>query len=240
MRLRSLGFFCVVAGLAGAPGAFGQTYANLAGGTLGNPGAVVGTLAGDGLVYSGDVYGLQTSTGVDSGFGSLAVNGQNPWIPTSTYTSAGVPNAPTDGAIIAINTSGTNTVQFVGAPVSNLIMDVFSMGSGTQNVGYTFNHTFEVLSCGANAYFGGGCFTQGVGSIGTTLSGNEANGMIEFFGDISDLTFTVDNAETFSGFDFGQAATAPPAPTPEPSSLILLGSGLLTGAGVLRRRFVRK
>lgn len=238
MRLRTLGFFCLVAGLAWAPSAFAQTYANLASGTLGNAGTVTGTLGSDTLSYSGDVYGLQTSTGQDYGFGAMPVNGQNPWLPTSTYISASVSNAPSDGAAIAISEAGTDTVQFIGTPVSGLIMNVFSLGSGSQDVAYTFNHSFEVLSCGPNAYFGGGCFTQGVGSVGTTLSGTEANGTIEFIGDVSDLTITASGAETFSAFDFGQSAT--PAATPEPSSLILLGSGLLAGAGMLRRRLLRK
>lgn len=227
MRIRTtLALFCLAAGLTAAPGAFGQTYADLTSGTTGTAGTVTGAIGSDGLTYNGDVYGFQAS---NSG-------GTNPWVPTSTYTSATVPNAPTDGAIIAINDNGPDSLTFT-TPVTGLIMDVFSLGGGSTDTTYTFNEAFTVLSCGANAYYGGGCFDQSVGSTGTTLSGIEANGTIEFTGDVSTLSFTVTNPETYSGFDFGQVS---PAPTPEPSSLILLGSGLLTGAGVLRRRLLRK
>lgn len=239
MRLRLLGFFCLAASLATASGAFAQTYANVTTGTVGTTGTATGTLGSDGLSYSGDVYGVQTTNGTDIGFQGFAVAGQNPWLPTSTYTSATVATAPTE-TIIAINANGTDTVNFVGTPVSNLIMDVFSLGQSNPAIitSYTFNQDFEVLSCGPNAYFNGSCFQQGVGYIGDTLTGAEGNGVIEFLGDVSTLTFTVSNAEQFSGFDFG-ISTAP-APTPEPSSLILLGSGLLTGAGIMRRRLLRK
>lgn len=227
MRIRSFGFLCLVAGLVTAPVAFGQTYADITSATAGNPGSASGTLGVDSFVYAGDVSGFQLS-------GS---GGTNPWIPTSTYTSAAVPNAPTDDAIIEVSAGGTNTLTFT-TPVTGLIFDVFSLGGGRTDTTYDFgSSSFTVLSCGPNAYFGGGCFAQGVGSTGTTLSGVEANGMIEFSGTLSSLSFTVTDPETFSGFDFGAVT---PASTPEPSSLMLLGSGLLAGAGMLRRRLVRK
>jgi hypothetical protein len=88
--------------------------------------------------------------------------------------------------------------------------------------------------------YGGGCFQQGVGTTSSVLSGQEVDGTIEFLGSISSLTFTTANGEYWNGFDLGLLPQDSVSATPEPSSLVLLGTGLLTGLGVVRRRFVRR
>ena len=230
MRLRSLGYLTLMAGLAVAPRAFADTatYANITGGTVSpTSGSATGTIGGVGFTYSGETDFVNLSN-------SGATNYFNP---TSTYTSATVTNAPTDGALIALSGNGTtNTITFA-TPVTGLILSEVSLGGGT-HVSYTFNTPFVVLSCGPNAIYGGGCFDQGVGSTSNVLSGQEADGTIEFMGPISSLSFTTANGEFWNGFDLGVVSSV--SATPEPSSLILLGSGLLSGAGLLRKRLVRR
>ena len=60
------------------------------------------------------------------------------------------------------------------------------------------------------------------------MFGAEGNGVIQFSGSFTSITFTTPDYENWYGFTVGEA-------TPEPSSLILLGSGLLA-LGLLTRR----
>jgi hypothetical protein len=59
---------------------------------------------------------------------------------------------------------------------------------------------------------------------------------------ISSLDFTGDTTPTTAGagnLELRIESTDPPGDTPEPSSLMLLGTGILAGAAVLRRKFAR-
>jgi hypothetical protein len=89
--------------------------------------------------------------------------------------------------------------------------------------------------------------------------GTSTLGAVEFLdGNFYDITFadtkgpnsarfTLDTSGVFAFYyDNGQkvdggtisASVAPPAVTPEPSSIMLLGSGLLAAAGLMRKRLV--
>lgn len=233
MRLRSIGYLTLMAGLALVPRAFADTvtYAHITGGTASaTAGIAVGTIGSVGFTYTGEVDFVQTSGG----------GGTNFFQPTSTYTSATVSNAPTDSALIAISGNGTTDTFTFSTPVTGLIFSEVSMGQPSIATTYTFNTPFTVLSCGPNSYYGGGCFNQAVGTTTNVLSGNEADGTIEFLGPITTLSFTTSNGEYWNGFDIGLLPQSSVTATPEPSSLILLGSGLLSGAGLLRKRLIRR
>jgi PEP-CTERM motif len=64
------------------------------------------------------------------------------------------------------------------------------------------------------------------------MIGNESDGTIEFAGTLSSLSFTVTGSEFWNGFTIG-TASANTGPTPEPSTLVMLGTGLAGLAGLL-------
>lgn len=74
--------------------------------------------------------------------------------------------------------------------------------------------------------------TDGLNGIGTTLSGQQYFNSPFFNADFTNAN----NEGTFDVFSSGVLGV----PAPEPSSMILLGSGLLAAGGVVRRRLLQR
>jgi PEP-CTERM motif len=228
MRLRNLGHLLISLSLATASSAFADTvtYATI-GPSSSGASSVSGTIGSVGFTLTGGTSFVDASGSGDTNyFGAPA--------PSSTYTSSTVTNAPTDGALIGLSANGTETITFSTA-VTGLILSEVSLGGGSTTTSYAFNDPFTVLSCGAGWWSGGVCFNQAVGSTGTTLSGDEANGTIEFAGPITSLTITTSNEEYWNGFDLG--IVQPASPTPEPGTLGLVGTGIFGLFGLAKRKF---
>ena len=227
MRLRPVLFLCLGASLAFTPGAFADstTWANI---TSGGSGTASGNIGSVTFTYTGETAFVNLSGG----------GATNYFTPTSTYTSATVTNAPTDSGMIAID--GTDTVHTLtfSTAVTDLVFAVVSLGNANDPTTYTFDQDYTVLSGGPASGYGGGCFNQSVGTTTNVLSGTESDGTIEFLGPITSLSWTGANPEFWNGFDIGLVAPAATA-TPEPSSLMLLGTGLLSGVAAMRRRLRR-
>lgn len=174
------------------------------------------------------------------------------WTPrnnaTSPYTSAAVDNVPTGTDIIALQFIGLQTLSFSEA-IANPVFSYVSLNGN----GYAFlNQDFTILSFGdgspgnACGFWGCGTSTKNVvnlpnGDIEYQLLGTgEPHGTIQFTGAFSTVTWRSLNNEFWNGFTVGVQGTAqevfPPDTTvPEPSSLILLGTGLM-GLVLHRRR----
>jgi len=90
--------------------------------------------------------------------------------------------------------------------------------------------SFTIQSGGPNAEYGGTAITVG----GNTMSGNEGNGVIQFNGSLTSITWTNPLFENWYGFTVGAPVVAA-IPEPETYALMLAGLALL-GARARRRR----
>lgn len=156
-------------------------------------------------LVNGDTYFNNTATGGTS----------------ATGTYAGL--APSD--LIRVYNTGTFTLTF-DTPVLDPVLALVSVGQPGYGVNYSFDHAFSVVSHGSN-YWG----YTGYSTSGTTFTGLEFNGVLQFSGQVSSLTFTVQNPEYWHGFNAGAVAAVP---EPETWGMLLAGAGAV--ALVRRRR----
>lgn len=158
------------------------------------------------------------------------------WNPASTFSGGTVSNAPpqADSSIgLTGGTAQVNTLSF-SAPVTDPVMAIWSLGAPGNPA--TFNFTsaepFALQSGGPSAEYGGTSITVS----GSTVSGAEGDGVVEFSGTFSSLTWTNPSFESYYAFTVGIAGAATTSVTPEPSSVILFLFGILLSVLVAVRR----
>jgi hypothetical protein len=217
MKLSRILIAVAVAGAFAAPAQAEQIYwTNWTSKTFGTPGSASGTIAFPSssvtVSYAGEIFNAG-----DQGDWS-----QYP----GTYTSSAVDNAPTPSGVsiqLVGGNSIVNTISFSSA-VYNPVMAIQSLGQGSPNSAkYVFNQPFALLSQGSG-HWGGGSLSVG----GTTLTGYEGNGTIQFLGSFKSISWTVPDGENYHMFTIGA-----PIPEPETYALMLAGLGLL---GFMARR----
>jgi len=187
-------------------------------------GSASGTMGSVNVSYTGQVF---SQTVTDGSFTSFA--------PATTFQGGVVDNAPNTGDIIAL-TGGVpgvapqvNTITF-DSVVTNPIIAIWSLGQGGINAEFDFNATPTLQGGGATSQYGG----QSITVLGDNVYGVEGNGIVEFVGDFTSISWTNPVYENWYGFTVGQAGAVP-----EPASLALLGAGL-AGLGAIRRRKAKK
>lgn len=186
----------------------------------GAPGSAAGTLNGVVVSYSGEVLS-NTVTNGSSGF----------WNPSTSFVGGTVGVSPDSvGDIITLGGTftGTSTLSFA-SPIDNPVFAIWSLGQPGQAASFTFDASPVFQVGGPNANFGG----LPISVAGNVVSGNEGNGVVQFNGSVSSISWT-NTPEFFYGFTVGTAgSTTAPIPEPSTSALMLLG---LAGLAVMARR----
>jgi hypothetical protein len=153
------------------------------------------------------------------------------YTPIPTFSGGTVSNGPAqaDGIvqIFGGTATGTHTITFSEA-VLNPVLAIWSLGQPGVLAQFVFDQAFTIQSGGSNAEFGGAAIT----ALGNTVSGNEGNGVIQFNGSVTSISWTNPIVENWYGFTVG----VPVAAIPEPETYALLLAGLAVLGARARRR----
>jgi hypothetical protein len=148
------------------------------------------------------------------------------WDPSSSYIGGTVSNGPPQsGNSIQLfgGNSNVDTLTF-STPITNPVMAIWSLGSSIKTAQFDFTSTepFTIEAGGPNREYGGSSIYTS-SSTPSVVYGTEGNGVIQFNGTYSSITWTNPIFENWYGFTVGIAAVVP-----EPASLsIVAGIGLL-------------
>ena len=190
--------------------------------SLSSSGSASGSLNGVGVSYAGEVRG------------SILNGVSTSWDPDTSFIGGTVTTSPSvvgDEIQLQGTFTGPNTITFA-SPVQNPVFAIWSLGSPGTSATFTFDATPTFQAGGTNSQFGGGPITV----LGNVVSGNEGNGVIQFSGTFSSISWN-DTFENYYAFTVGgNGPFGPPTAVPEPATLVLLGSGLVGVAWRLRRQ----
>jgi hypothetical protein len=205
------------------PASAGTVWTDWTSASVGAPGSAAGTLDGVGVTYSGELDSAVTN-------GSSAI-----WLPNSSFiggTSTTSPSTVGDAIFLDGNFTGLDTITFA-SPIVDPLIAFWSLGQPNLSATFTFVQTPTFEAGGPNAQYTG----VPINVVGNVVSGIEGNGVVQFTGTLSSISWT-NTPEYYYAFTVGMAGTT--TSIPEPSTMLLLGSGLIGLAGCGRKKFFKK
>jgi PEP-CTERM motif len=188
-------------------------WANWTAGVAGSPGSAAGNIGGIAVTYSGQTDGLTTVP---------------TWTPASSFSGGTVGNAPPPTASIMIE-GGMPTLETItfSSTIIDPVFAIWSLGAANTPASFDFesktSEPFTFIAGGPSTEFGGGPITVN----GQIVNGAEGNGVIQFTGAYSSITFTTPDPEFYYAFTVGNDTTLNPPDVPEPGTLSLFGLGIL-------------
>ena len=178
------------------------TYTTSATGSINMPDGSVVNVGLEGEVLSVSCFTLASTDCPPSSWRNWGGWGPSTTFPAGTFTSTNVPDVPPNANLItqAGYTNQKHTLKFDRA-VTNIVMNVFSLGRVNQLSAYQFDQPFSMLSQNPNCapVTRENCLAK----KGNTLEGLEGSGSIQFTGTFTEISWTVTVPEYFSGFNIG-------------------------------------
>ena len=148
--------------------------------------------------------------------------------PVYNDPGAGISPPNTVDMIALLGDASVHTLRF-SSPVTNPTLAIISLGTSNVLTTYFFDSPFTILTSGGG-WWGGGSLTT---VAGNGLQGTEGDGLVQFTGTYSEISWVGTSPEWWNGFNVGAFGSGT---TPEPSSLVLFGSGIVGLAGIVRRK----
>ena len=161
--------------------------------------------------------------------GQVTSNSLRSWDIPETFTEPGiVDNVPPTNSGIALvgGNSVSSTISF-STPLLNPVMAIQSLGNRGNMAYYNFTTPFTILNSGPGQWGGS---ASDMWQIGNNLYGTEGNGLIQFSGIYSSISWTIPDGESYHGFTVGATSAVP-----IPPSVLLFLSGIIGMVAVKKK-----